>query len=97
MLPLTIPMVLLAGDRVKGWFKLSMWIFFNLLMVIVFGMLHQGGVVPSMNALNLRLKELTLAVETRGLEGALPVQIVSHKTYMAPRFLLAHDANNGKQ
>ncbi len=53
------------------------WIVFNLTLGIFFGVLHQGGVVPSLNYVHSQL------------ESGQVRNVVFYHTYMPPRFLLA--------
>lgn len=55
------------------------WIIFNLALSLVFGFLHQGGVVPSLFYLHSTLADLSSAQSTH---------IVYWKTYLPPRHLL---------
>lgn len=62
----------------------------NLALAIVYGVLHQGGVVPSLIDLHDRL--LTLKQETPSdLNGTL-ASVTYWKTYMPPWHLLAVSA-----
>jgi len=57
------------------------WITFNILLAFIFGVLHQGGVVPSLFYLHERISAVDF------IDNA--AQIIYWKTYMPPRHLLA--------
>ncbi|KAF8558667.1 hypothetical protein OG21DRAFT_1404685 [Imleria badia] len=80
--PLILPaIVLLATTELPrpGKFFWVTWITFNTLLALVFGVLHQGGVVPSILALHSTLRN--------GPAGS-STHIIYWKTYTPPRHLL---------
>ncbi|KAI0761331.1 Alg9-like mannosyltransferase family-domain-containing protein, partial [Trametes elegans] len=85
--PLLVPMIALAVNnaRILSGRKvfLVIWISTNLVLALLFGVLHQGGVVPSL----FRVHDIVYndAVGIRSHD----VRVVYWKTYMPPRHLLA--------
>ncbi|KAI0366536.1 hypothetical protein BV20DRAFT_641947 [Pilatotrama ljubarskyi] len=85
--PLLVPMIVMAVNngrilRARKSF-LIFWIVGNSVLAILFGILHQGGVIPSL----FRLHDMVYD-EVSGL-SAHHFRIVYWKTYMPPRHLLA--------
>lgn len=84
LLPLLIPMCLLTSHLVFGSqsFRLVRlpWLVFNILAAIVFGYLHQGGVIP---ATAYTQKMFT---HTSNLE--IDQHVIFYHTYMPPRYLV---------
>lgn len=99
LLPALVPLYLFASsDTVvsrRGLFLL--WLVFNALFGIFFGVLHQGGVVPMMLALSgdpasARALSSSCDFTLKGELSSAPVAqlpVVFSKVYMPPRFLLA--------
>src|ERR1700691_3081532 len=56
------------------------WIAINILLTLLFGVLHQGGIVPSLLFLHDRISAVDFTKD---------VHIIYWKTYMPPRHLLA--------
>ncbi|KAI0819879.1 Alg9-like mannosyltransferase family-domain-containing protein [Trametes gibbosa] len=85
--PLLVPMIAMATNNVRilQWQRpfLVLWIVANLVLVVLFGILHQGGVVPSL----FRVHDIVYA-DPPGLDTH-DVRIIYWKTYMPPRHLLA--------
>lgn len=83
LLPLIIPVCLLTSHCIFGsesyWPLRSIWILFNVTMIILFGYLHQGGMVAS---LNYAQKMFT---HPSNLE--LDLHVVYYQTYMPPNYL----------
>src|SRR5690606_30552845 len=76
LLPITIPILIECSRSAKlssKFFK-TVWLSFNLVLVVLFGILHQGGVVPAISSLS------SIAVKD--------TCIFAYKTYMPPRYLL---------
>jgi phosphatidylinositol glycan class Z len=74
--PLLVPLAILVGNT-NLWSSTrlrSIWIAFNVLFLVVFGILHQGGIVP--------------AILSSAITHDTPLSIVFHRTYMPPSFLL---------
>ncbi|OBZ76959.1 GPI mannosyltransferase 4 [Grifola frondosa] len=87
LIPLLVPAVVLVSldGRILRAGKLFWvsWIVANVFLMILFGVLHQGGVVPSLFRLHDRIR-------ARGPDGQFAtLNIVYWKTYMPPRHLLA--------
>ncbi|KIJ64699.1 glycosyltransferase family 22 protein [Hydnomerulius pinastri MD-312] len=89
--PLVLPIILLVASskrstRLGAW----TWIIFNMVLVLVFGFLHQGGVVPSLFYLH----------STLGNVSSGPITHIAYwKTYLPPRHLLGvsqKNVQNGK-
>ncbi|GAA5998439.1 glycosylphosphatidylinositol-alpha 1,2 mannosyltransferase [Rhodotorula paludigena] len=94
ILPFIVPIVLLAPyapmfqsgtrraarSRKVFW---ALWLTHTAVLTVVFGYLHQGGVLPAIFALNRELRDPA----TR-LGGASDVDVVFWRTFMPPRHLL---------
>ncbi|KAH7910895.1 glycosyltransferase family 22 protein [Hygrophoropsis aurantiaca] len=81
--PLFLPIIVLVSNsgqivRVGKVFWL-LWIISNSALAVMFGILHQGGVVPSLLHLHDKLMSIS---------SSQPVHIIYWKTYMPPRYLL---------
>jgi phosphatidylinositol glycan class Z len=75
--PLLVPLSILTAEQVwKPRFR-PLWIGFNLMLLTIYGVLHQGGVVPSL---------MSKAVTRDG-----PSSILYYRTYMPPSFLLRRE------
>jgi len=79
LLPLLVPLALLSDNP---WMRehyckqlSSLWIFFNGTLLVLFGVLHQSGVVPSLLALGSSLVDRE------------PNAVIFYHTYMPPTFL----------
>ncbi|EED82494.1 predicted protein [Postia placenta Mad-698-R] len=88
LVPLVVPsivLVVLDGriQRAGNLFWVS-WIITNLALVLLFGILHQGGVVPSLFHLHDVIGKLWASSQ-----GDKIVKVFYWKTYMPPRHLLA--------
>jgi phosphatidylinositol glycan class Z len=57
------------------------WVIINILLAFLFGVLHQGGVVPSLFHLHDRISAVDFTDNA--------AHIIYWKTYMPPRHLLA--------
>ena len=68
----------------------AFWVVYNLDLAIVYGVLHQGGVVPSLIGLHDRLVTLKHNAAP-GFNGTL-ASVTYWKTYMPPWHLLAVSA-----
>ncbi|TFK82885.1 glycosyltransferase family 22 protein [Polyporus arcularius HHB13444] len=87
LIPLLTPMIALVLNhgrimRAGRWFW-SVWIVSNVALAILFGMLHQGGVVPSL----FRVHDIIYGERTPTFDQRF--YVVYWKTYMPPRHLLA--------
>ncbi|EIW53232.1 glycosylphosphatidylinositol-alpha 1,2 mannosyltransferase [Trametes versicolor FP-101664 SS1] len=85
--PLLVPMIAIAVNnaritQARKSFLIS-WITANAALAVLFGVLHQGGVVPSL----FRIHDIVYN-DARGIHTH-DFQIVYWKTYMPPRHLLA--------
>lgn len=89
--PIVLPAIVLVATSSR-WPRKAFWvtwIMFNVVFAVVFGIMHQGGVVPSLLYLNTRMTD-NLATTTH---------IVYWKTYMPPRRFLGipqQDVQSGK-
>ncbi|KAI0649779.1 Alg9-like mannosyltransferase family-domain-containing protein [Trametes meyenii] len=85
--PLFVPMVAMAANnaRILQWRKpfLMFWVVANVILAVLFGVLHQGGVVPSL----FRVHDIVYD-EAIGLSSH-DFRVIYWKTYMPPRHLLA--------
>ena len=86
VLPLAV--VCVARNGVAGWktFRAA-FVLFNVLGFVVFGWLHQGGVVPALSSLQGRMK--SLPAEESGHD--VRYHVFAYNTYMPPRHLLFVD------
>lgn len=84
LIPLLIPLFLLGGDILCRSFRLQvLWVTFNLILLLFFGLMHQGGVVPS-------LIYLEHAIHSGNMPPTSPkVNVIYYHTYPPPRHLLA--------
>lgn len=100
LLPLIVPLHVFAGAALLSTrLRVVLWVAFNAVLAVFFGLLHQGGVVPMLLAFSstgqaagqlpewLSLASCSFAPTVRERVGRLP--LVFFKTYMPPRFLLA--------
>ncbi len=84
LLPLLIPICLLTGHCIFG--KNSymifrvIWVFFNLLGLVFYGYVHQGGVIASLNYVQ------KMYTHPSNLE--MDQHVIYYNTYMPPRFLV---------
>jgi phosphatidylinositol glycan class Z len=77
LLPLLVPLVLLANQKIfRKRALIVVWLVFNAILLWLFGVLHQSGIVKSL----LRAGS-TLADQT-------PSALIYYHTYMPPSFLL---------
>ncbi|KAL4071722.1 glycosyltransferase family 22 protein [Scleroderma yunnanense] len=79
--PMILPVIVLVATSAQWPKKVFwvMWIIFNLVFAVVFGVLHQGGVVPSLFYLHSQI----------GGRQSANTRIIYWKTYMPPRRFLA--------
>lgn len=98
LLPLTVPLHLYAASSlVSTRARALLWVAFNAILTVFFGVLHQGGVVPLLLAFSTSgrppatsfplLSACAFAPSVQQHVGRIP--LVFYKTYMPPRFLLA--------
>ncbi|GAA6050678.1 hypothetical protein JCM3770_000888 [Rhodotorula araucariae] len=101
LVPLIVPFALLAPytplyrsatrrsarGRKAVW---ALWLIHSLLFTVVFGYLHQGGLLPAIFAVNEELRD-----PTTQLGGAGEVDVVFWRTFMPPRHLLLPLAREG--
>jgi phosphatidylinositol glycan class Z len=80
LLPLLVPLVLLGAKPIRRFPTTGacVWIFFNLILLILFGVLHQGGVTKALLAVG--------SVTTWGRQKQ-PTSWIYMRTYMPPTFL----------
>jgi hypothetical protein len=84
LLPLIIPLCLITshcvfGDRSYSLFKF-LWIIFNILGVIIYGYIHQGGMVSAMSHIQKTFTHIS------NLE--IDQHVIFYQTYMPPRYLV---------
>jgi len=83
LLPLITPLSILVGSSFFGkdskrlW--KGLWILFNIFMLILFGIFHQGGIISSLSEFQLM--------------NSNSINIIFYKTYMPPRYLLCSKGN----
>ena len=81
LLPTTVPLIALYGRHLfttsSKRLMQPIWVLFNVLLLIFFGLLHQGGVVPSL------LASRSIVSKSIGVGSTL----FYHHTYMPPSFL----------
>jgi len=80
LLPTLVPLVLLAHDALLGPRAVPhlarLWLLFNAVLIVLFGFLHQGGLVPAMVALQPQVRQDTSS------------SVIFYHTYSPPRYLL---------
>ena len=81
LLPLLIPLVLLGEKYIKRFPTIGtfVWILFNVILFILFGVLHQGGVSQSLLSVGS-----TAIIQPRQTQ---PTSWIFWRTYMPPTFL----------
>lgn len=100
LIPLLIPVALICGSWIfdpKALMLVKLlWIGTNIGGALMFGALHQGGVVPSvMHAQKLYNKKLTELTQDRSQNHMhVNLNIIYFHTYMPPRYLLALPDSN---
>jgi phosphatidylinositol glycan class Z len=76
ILPLLAPLAILSEQYYNStWFK-AVWALFNVILFLLFGVLHQGGVMPSLMSVSNVLSAPT----------DLPRAVFYYHTYMPPTF-----------
>ena len=76
LLPLIVPLVLVAGQTIVSKLLLTIvWVIFNVILFGLYGIVHQAGVLPSLSSLDIALAEYKS-----------PLLIYFH-TYMPPTFI----------
>ena len=80
LLPLLIPLVFLGEKSIKRFpsVGLSVWFLFNSILLVLFGVLHQGGVLKSL---------LSIGSISALDHQNLPTSWIYARTYMPPTFL----------
>ncbi|XP_076807703.1 GPI alpha-1,2-mannosyltransferase 4-like [Clavelina lepadiformis] len=95
ILPLIVPLCVVSAKAVHPFqmHKLltSLWLCFNIVAFIAFGIIHQGGMLPCMEHLHSVVKTHS---EMNPSGGNHTLNIYFYKTYMPPVHLLAWPANN---
>ena len=100
LIPLLAPLCLLHSDLLfgpKASRVLSFtWFFWGILGSVLFGVLHQGGVVPSLTYLSKTIhssssssSDLSDTSVAATSSFGCPAKILFYKTYMPPQHLLA--------
>jgi GPI mannosyltransferase 4 len=77
LLPLLVPLAILSKPQLSSsssW-VLSIWILFNIILLFLYGILHQGGVLPSL-----------LATAAHDKPAGAPRAVFYYHTYMPPTF-----------
>ena len=97
LLPLVLPLVITGTPRlVRSKWLLAVWIVFNCVLLLLFGVLHQGSVVPS---LLQRFDTTTTTISpssssTTTIDNwsfmATMTNVVYFRTYMPPTFVSRH-------
>ena len=84
LLPLIVPLVLLGGDTLFSKRVFSViWIVFNVILLLLFGFLHQAGVVQGLLAVG----------STMMITNGQPLSMIFFHTYMPPTFLSRMNIN----
>ena len=85
IIPVLSPLVVLFSPLVlKSSPRKLLWISWNLIGCILFGLLHQGGVCPALVHL-----QNVLTSEMQSTAGQVDFHLVFYRTYMPPQHLLA--------
>jgi phosphatidylinositol glycan class Z len=87
LLPLMFPLVLMGSRVAQSRVMAYLWVLFNLVLLVLFGLLHQAGVTLSL---------LTVGSRTVS-ETDQPVAWVYLRTYMPPTFLTRGATNYGAE
>jgi phosphatidylinositol glycan class Z len=72
LLPLLVPLAILSAPSFKSTWVLVVWVLFNLILLILYAIFHQGGVVPSLLS--------------RVVPDGAPRAVLYYHTYMPPTF-----------
>ena len=76
LLPLLVPLAILSEQYCNSaWFQ-TIWTIFNVVLLLLFGVLHQGGVIPS----------LASVPDIISTQTDLPQAVFYYHTYMPPTF-----------
>jgi hypothetical protein len=88
LLPLLLPLCVLFAPRFFcfRWWIVS-WIIFNISLLVFFGVLHQGGVIPSL--IYTQQESLSDTYAGQAVDPVHGVDVIYFKTFMPPRFLVA--------
>lgn len=83
LIPLIVPLVIMNAHKLRwrlgSWRPLlGLWYLFNVLMVIFYGFIHQGGVLPT----------ISFIANQKFQPGTQEANFVFSHTYMPPQFLL---------
>lgn len=80
LLPLLVPLVLLGEKPIRRYPTVGavVWALFNLILFILFGVLHQGGVTQSL---------LSVGSTDKWIQQSRPTAWIYMRTYMPPTFL----------
>ncbi|XP_076435887.1 GPI alpha-1,2-mannosyltransferase 4-like [Babylonia areolata] len=82
---LPVAVVCVARHRLASWRSVqALTLLINVLGVVMFGCLHQGGVVPALSALQVRLKQESGSQQLSSVRH----HVISYATYMPPRHVL---------
>ncbi|KAL6071018.1 Mannosyltransferase [Balamuthia mandrillaris] len=79
-----------SGNASKA--VLCTWLAFNTAMLVFFGVMHQGGIIPSIHQLSPILhshEQLTTKVVDSEIADNPSIIVVFYRTYMPPRYLLS--------
>eukprot|EP00818_Percolomonas_sp_WS_P005506 CAMPEP_0117442356 /NCGR_PEP_ID=MMETSP0759-20121206/4107_1 /TAXON_ID=63605 /ORGANISM="Percolomonas cosmopolitus, Strain WS" /LENGTH=416 /DNA_ID=CAMNT_0005234237 /DNA_START=485 /DNA_END=1735 /DNA_ORIENTATION=- len=105
LLPLAVPVCFLLTRHLR---KIEGGVFKKLLLgfsavhmvvfIVIFGYLHQGGVVPSLRqfAKESRANVLQMPVSDRLFSTDYPLNVIYSHTYMPPKYLLDQDVDDPK-
>jgi GPI mannosyltransferase 4 len=102
LLPLVLPICILFAPRLYGgrWRRLfvALWVISNLLLSVTFGVLHQGGLLRAVlavqSAVHTPQLQVELGTDTAQMVVHHRVDVFFHQTYMIPRAMLAHTRDN---
>ncbi|EDV26344.1 uncharacterized protein TRIADDRAFT_54236 [Trichoplax adhaerens] len=93
ILPVIFPLLILFGNNFFGsrnrFRNLIIWILFNVLGILVFGFMHQGGIYPCMKYLHDNYK-----LDNGGTTINPSTNVIFYRTYMPPKFMLAQFRGN---
>jgi len=88
LLPLLVPLVILCEDTIQTYRILQVgWVGFNVILFLLFGIVHQGGVVPSLLSTQTRAQQVYGVSQPSSSLPPPPDAVLYYHTYMPPTFL----------
>lgn len=90
LIPLLVPLCVIGGQMIFEYSKMLKrgWYIFNVVLLLVFGILHQGGVVPSLLYMNrIVQQEQSLIQQTQ--QTLQQHTVIYWNTYMPPSYLVS--------